>query len=1100
MKKMSKHIVLSFAVSSLLFSQAYALPQGGKFTHGTSGTIHTSGNTVTITGKGQNHVIQWGGGFNIGQNETVKFNGNQQNYLNIAYQKDASKIDGALNGGNNNIFLVNPMGVLIGKTGTITAGKFVASTTPLNDENIKTFLKQGASFSPAFDVSKQGNIINLGKINADNIVLIGNKVEIGVGAELAGQDGQTNAKTAHLIGNYVYVSVGKDKENKNTIKIDKDGFKGTAIVEGFMQRDMTSFAGDNYQFGDFGTILKSSYNGKESQNFYKAITIGGWENDKNIQEWILFSNGWNKDELNGIFKDDLTTVRLVSDIDFGYKNAVDPVGASKYAFSGIFDGGNYTLKNILINAQNTDKGWNTGIFGKVEGKDGNNKAKIYNLNVDGLKFSGKTNSGGAFVGQSSNADFSNIHLKNIGDLIFFDPNSKNETSGFLYGGGFVGYAKSGSSFNRISLDNFSKIALQPEGKFSSAYIDIYLGGFAGYSEGSNFSNILLNNIGGVTILGSETGGNIFAGGFVGYAGDKSYFSQIDLKNIGSVQADGKTFVKHAGAGGFAGAINGTNSFEKISLINFGDIIAKRGYVWVVNGNFKVGSGGFIGLLNPLDDKILYVDFKNVLLNFDQKMQIYAKAGDGASSYFPDLNNWEYNFSGGFFGGLFTSKVGRANFNNIQLKFGQDVSIIAQKFRSNPSEKYQGLFYGYSVKNWNDGIMKTDNVAIYYEKNYNTKQYNWYYQDIKDGFFGSAINGYAYKDGRSYEFYDYNIMKDREINKQIIAILEKDGVISKDYNNGYVSYYDGNAKITPEVPDFKDPVLSKDDFDPKLLQRILDDLMNGKYTYDFDTKTWTYTDSKGVVGKDEASEITQSLNFLNAFKDTGVEQEFLKLWQGSQEQNYKNYTNLYEKWTQKKTAMDKIKTGEGYFASFKEELQKYQEALAQLDKENKNYEKIKESGLVSDETLKVMYEKLLEQKEALEKQFADLSGNEGFHHKLENEILNSQGFAINGSDVDGEKYTGNFNFKGKLASLPEKPNISIYEPDKQGGEDPDKPSVLPPEIPEKVVEAPIKIQTEVDTKEEEDDQVEIGEADARSSGLRCIVSDNFKTMNICVNAK
>lgn len=32
-----------------------------------------------------------------------------------------------------------------------------------------------------------------------------------------------------------------------------------------------------------------------------------------------------------------------------------------------------------------------------------------------------------------------------------------------------------------------------------------------------------------------------------------------------------------------------------------------------------------------------------------------------------------------------------------------------------------------------------------------------------------------------------------------------------------------------------------------------------------------------------------------------------------------------------------------------------------------------------------------------------------------------------------------------------------------GEDPDKPSVLPPEIPEKVVEAPIKIQTKVDTK-------------------------------------
>ncbi|EAL7604400.1 filamentous hemagglutinin N-terminal domain-containing protein [Campylobacter jejuni] len=141
MKKMSKHIVLSFAVSSLLFSQAYALPSGGKFTHGTSGTIHTSGNTVTITGKGQNHVIQWGGGFNIAQGESVNFTTSGKNYLNIAYQKDASKINRALNGGNNNIFLVNPMGVLIGKTGTITAGKFVASTTPLNDENVKTFFK-----------------------------------------------------------------------------------------------------------------------------------------------------------------------------------------------------------------------------------------------------------------------------------------------------------------------------------------------------------------------------------------------------------------------------------------------------------------------------------------------------------------------------------------------------------------------------------------------------------------------------------------------------------------------------------------------------------------------------------------------------------------------------------------------------------------------------------------------------------------------------------------------------------------------------------------------------------------------------------------------
>lgn len=140
MKKLNK-LSLSLVVGSLLFTQSYALPSGGKFTHGTSGSISSSNGTMNISGSKTNSVIQWGGGFNIAQGESVNFTTSGKNYLNIAYQKDASKINGALNGGNNNIFLVNPMGVLIGKTGTITAGKFVASTTPLNDENVKTFFK-----------------------------------------------------------------------------------------------------------------------------------------------------------------------------------------------------------------------------------------------------------------------------------------------------------------------------------------------------------------------------------------------------------------------------------------------------------------------------------------------------------------------------------------------------------------------------------------------------------------------------------------------------------------------------------------------------------------------------------------------------------------------------------------------------------------------------------------------------------------------------------------------------------------------------------------------------------------------------------------------
>lgn len=84
MKKLNK-LSLSLVVGSLLFTQSYALPSGGggKFTHGTSGSISSSNGIMNITGNKQNSVIQWGGGFNIANGETVNFKGTNQNYLNM---------------------------------------------------------------------------------------------------------------------------------------------------------------------------------------------------------------------------------------------------------------------------------------------------------------------------------------------------------------------------------------------------------------------------------------------------------------------------------------------------------------------------------------------------------------------------------------------------------------------------------------------------------------------------------------------------------------------------------------------------------------------------------------------------------------------------------------------------------------------------------------------------------------------------------------------------------------------------------------------------------------------------------------------------------
>ena len=804
MKKMSKHIVLSFAVSSLLFSQAYALPQGGKFTHGSTGSISSSNGTMNVIGNNKNSVIQWGGGFNIGQNETVKFNGNQQNYLNIAYQKDASKIDGKLDGGTNNIFLVNPMGVLIGKTGTITAGKFVASTTPLKDSDVQNFISQGMNFSPVFDVSKQGNIINLGKINADNIVLIGNKVEI--------NKGKITLDVLKLEGNKVYVDAGVVKDTKNIV--------AKAEQEVIIQQSITSFE-------ENGALLGNS---SSKFSFDDSSKVKNWTKYGSIAdatEWNKFADFWNVNKEK--FRTAFDHFRLIDDIDFsGVKTYIVGDNTSN-AFAKSFDGSGYALKNVNINLSNQY----VGIFGVVQ------NSYIRNLNIQGLKIAstGYDAYVGGIVGQNIANSYTGFENVTVNDLVI--NTAVNTKVGGIIGWGNGSGGNNTINFTNVAINNISIVA--KEGS--------YVGGIGRQIDGGNFNNVVVN----------------------------------DIEKLITSGNDSKT-------GGFTGKV----------------------------GNLKINNA--------------YLFYKNgaILSAGNYKTQAGKVIGDPGIS----VNN---------------------NFSNIYV--------------------YHNLENGY----------------------------------IDEG---------------------QNFFKSVQYNNEVTGKKDFDSAVRKKFND--IKYLDNNSyafadsftKVTDAVK------LSKDDFDPKLLQRILDDLMNGKYTYDFDTKTWTYADSKGVVGENEASEITQSLNFLNAFKDTGVEQEFLKLWQGSQEQSYKNYTNLYEKWTQKKTAMDKIKTGKGCFASFKEELQKYQEALAQLDKENKNYEKIKESGLVSDETLKVMHEKLLEQKEALEKQFADLSGNEGFHYKLENEILNSQGFAINGSDVDGKVYTGKYNFEGKLASLPEKSNISIYEPDKQ----------------------------------------------------------------------
>ncbi|WP_278824238.1 beta strand repeat-containing protein [Helicobacter pullorum] len=174
-------IGISIVASIVLSQSLVALPSGGKFTHG-SGSIKVNGKEMDITGNNKNHIIAWGGGFNINQGEVVNFDTSHKNpasFLNLDYSNQASQILGKLNGNNHNIYLVNPSGVLVGKGASINANKFVASNT-IDETTLNNFKNKvdsnPLSFSPVFKANK-GNVVNLGDITASEIVLAGNIVE-----------------------------------------------------------------------------------------------------------------------------------------------------------------------------------------------------------------------------------------------------------------------------------------------------------------------------------------------------------------------------------------------------------------------------------------------------------------------------------------------------------------------------------------------------------------------------------------------------------------------------------------------------------------------------------------------------------------------------------------------------------------------------------------------------------------------------------------------------------------------------------------------------------------------------------------------------------
>ncbi|WP_286030761.1 filamentous hemagglutinin N-terminal domain-containing protein [Helicobacter pullorum] len=535
---------------------------------------------MTIEGNNKNHIIAWGGGFNINKGESVNFNTShkqQASFLNLDYSNKASQILGNLNGNGNNIYLVNPSGVLIGQDANINANKFVASNI-IDDKTLNNFKNKVndsnaiTTFSPVFKPNK-GNIVNLGSIRAKEIVLIGNEVrnqaiikengkETIIAGSFSGYDdknpsGKVDLESLKLIGNNISLALDNvDIDSKSVVNIIANKNNQVNIS----QSTSSIYLNENRLASN---ILIEDFDG----NVLTSSKIKKYASIANLEDWAYFAMGWNEVGSSNQYESiqNVKNYELINDIDFmaNCQNGVCTgqnyadfdftklgidigrdgntqndrvsmiVGEAKACegkYSGRFNGNGHTLKNINIEVTNPDVGV-AGIFGSTSYYS-EGYVSFENLIVDyqggSIKSSG--NSGGLLGDNYYNQKgvfFNNIKIKNI-----------NEISGEV-AGGFIGFFQSEEYFleslSNISVSNINKIiGLGEAGGFAGSFM-------TNPTKEGVINNVYINNIGMIE-------GKLKAGGFIGsYTEFWSGFNLYDKIVIGNIDS-----IKGEVAGGIFG--------------------------------------------------------------------------------------------------------------------------------------------------------------------------------------------------------------------------------------------------------------------------------------------------------------------------------------------------------------------------------------------------------------------------------------------------------------------------------------------------------------------------------------------------------------------
>lgn len=626
---------VAIVVSTLAFSNcAWGLPQDGTVVTG-NGSYTSSGNQMDITGTG-NVSVKWDS-FNVAAGETVNFK-NMNAILNYVTGRQGSEIFGALNGQGVHVFLINPNGILFGKTAQVNVGSLTASTKSLSDVDaaLQNF-KNSAGISD-FGIAGTAELVNMGKLEADTlrfegsrIVLDTDNIKLG-GDDFDGSNAVINGDFANgnvVLGYTAHDANGYAGKDKN---FDING--GAQSVKGYM------WVTNAEQLQDINTNLSGNYafkNDIDAGSIANFVPIG----NNDVFAGILDGLGNEIERLTikrpvdaqvGLFYEtaENSILRNLSllDVDItGCEATGSLVGRNKGTIQNInvkgtivgvkYTGGVAGYNEGKINNSEVDitiinsNGYTGGVSGYNSGiiKDGD---LIVNITSNNIGIGGVVGNNGSIgvidtitvtgsVNAYSNQVVGGIAGNNAGKIM----NSTNKTSvnaGTNVGGitgqntatGQVIDCVNNGSINGVTraggIVGFNRGIIQGAVNNGNLFVEnpdssyIYRGGIVGYNPDD-----AATKISNVTNTGKVNGYNNI-GGIIGYT--QSAHDITDITNTGNIT--GNDYV-----GGIVGYYSNANDMLLINSNNSGNIIGNSMVGGIVGsgGGSVIGGGGLSGCVS-----------------------------------------------------------------------------------------------------------------------------------------------------------------------------------------------------------------------------------------------------------------------------------------------------------------------------------------------------------------------------------------------------------------------------------------------------------------------------------------------------------------------